>query len=95
MLDYLDDIASDLSAFHRIDDCTRLDGPTYFRLVWRLSAYTGVMQARALALAHEERQASPPADAVGYPSGARQQVNPGTQASLMADPAFNGIFSFG
>jgi hypothetical protein len=55
MLDYLDDIASDLSAFHRIDDATALDGPTFLKLAWRLPAYTGVMQSRALA---EQNKAS-------------------------------------
>jgi hypothetical protein len=91
MLDYLDDIASDLSAFHRIDDPSTLDGPRYFRLAWRLAAYQGVMQARAAA----EQQASEPQQRpfeYGAPSG---DVNPGTQVTLKADPAFAGVFSFG
>lgn len=41
------DIASDLSAFHRIDDPMQIDGPRYFSLAQRLTAYNGVMGAIA------------------------------------------------
>jgi hypothetical protein len=92
MLDCLDDIASDFSVFHRIDDCNALDGPTYFRLAWRLPAYAGVMQARALAA----QSADQPRPSQGDSGAARrQEINPGTRATLMAEPAFQGIFSFG
>lgn len=56
-VDYEADIASDLSAFHRIDDPMTIDGPRYFSLAARLGAYAGVMQARVLALREEERKA--------------------------------------
>ena len=46
------DVASDLSAFHRIDDVDKIDGPRYFSLAQRLTAYAGV---RAAVIA--ERQA--------------------------------------
>lgn len=39
------DIASDLSAFHRVDDVAMIDGPRYFSLANRLSAYNGVIGA--------------------------------------------------
>ena len=39
------DIASDLSAFHRVDDPLSIDGPRYFTLAQRLGAYAGVMAA--------------------------------------------------
>ena len=39
------DVASDLSAFHRIDDVEKIDGPRYFSLAQRLSAYQGVRSA--------------------------------------------------
>lgn len=54
-VDYEADIASDLSAFHRIDDPMTIDGPRYFSLAPRLSAYSGVMAARAEMLRQEER----------------------------------------
>jgi hypothetical protein len=93
MLDYLDDIASDLSAFHRIDDATALDGPTFLKLAWRLPAYTGVMQSRALAEQNKERRPAP--KAASGPARGGDQINPGTRTTLMAEPAFAGVFSFG
>lgn len=44
-VDHEADIASDLSAFHRVDDVSTIDGPRYFSLAQRLSAYSGVMGA--------------------------------------------------
>lgn len=103
MLDHLDDIASDLSAFHRVDDLYDLDGPTFFRLAFRLAAYAGVMQARVRA--EMDTNQPPPAQAPDVPyatapaparaAAAPAEVNPGTQATLQADPAFAGLISFG
>jgi hypothetical protein len=45
--DYLDDIASDLSAFHRIDDAGEMEAAVFFALAARLPAYRGVMAAVA------------------------------------------------
>lgn len=45
--EYEADVESDLSAFHRIDDPMTISGPRYFSLAVRLSAYAGVMAARA------------------------------------------------
>lgn len=95
MLDYLDDIASDMSVFHRIDDVTALDGPRFFRLAWRLSAYTGVMQARVVAASEADRDRPAASGADLYVGAHREEINPGTKASLMAEGAFQGIFSFG
>jgi hypothetical protein len=55
-VDYEADIASDLSAFHRVDDPMTIDGPRYFSLANRLSAYSGVMAARAEKLRQDERE---------------------------------------
>lgn len=55
-LDYEADIESDLSAFHRIDDPATMTGPRYFSLAPRLSAYSGVIAARAAKLHEEERE---------------------------------------
>lgn len=96
MLDHLDDIASDMSVFHRIDDVMALDGPAFFKLAWRLPAYTGVMQARALAETETgtvQQQSTQQPFTYGAP--ARQGINPGTKTALLTEPAFAGIFSFG
>lgn len=91
-MDHLDDVASDLSVFHRIDDIGVLDGPTFFRLAWRLPAYNGVM--RAIVTAEHQEATARGADEA-YAPGRPRDINPGTQASLAAEPAFAGIFSFG
>lgn len=46
MLDHLADLESDFSAIHRVDDIYQLDGPRFFRLAWRISAYKGVIHMR-------------------------------------------------
>ncbi|MEU8920293.1 hypothetical protein AB0D10_05055 [Kitasatospora sp. NPDC048545] len=92
MLDHLDDLASDFSVFHRIPDVTVLDGPTFLRLAWRMPAYQGVMQARAAA--YQEADTSAGATPRMAP-GRHEEINPGTRTSLMADPAFAGLFSYG
>lgn len=56
VLDHLADIESDLSRFHRVVDLHDLDGPHFFRLVWRLSAYGGVI---AMRLEAERQQFAP------------------------------------
>lgn len=55
-IDYEDDIASDLAAFHRVDDPMTIDGPRYFMLAVRLAAYTGVLAARAEKIRQDERE---------------------------------------
>lgn len=94
VLDYLDDIASDMSVFHRVDDISDLPGPLFFKRAHRLTAYQGVMQARANETAAEAER--PAAGQQSYSSGtSRQDINPGAKATLMAEPAFQGVFSFG
>lgn len=96
VLPRLDDIASDLSVFHRVDDITALDGPTFLRLAWRLPAYQGVMRARLLAEQQDADGDRPaPSRSAAQASGDDRDWNPGTKATLMADPNLKGIFSFG
>lgn len=56
-LDYEDDIASDLSAFHRVDDPMQIDGARFFVLAVRLAAYSGVLAARVAKIHADEREA--------------------------------------
>ncbi len=46
VVDHLEDLESDFSVFHRVDDPLSLPGPEFFRKALRLSAYTGVMAIR-------------------------------------------------
>jgi len=89
--DHLRDLASDFSAIHGIRDMLSLPGPVFFAFAYRLSAYQGVMAARA---AEQERDDAP--EAPGQPEGRMapvEQVTP--RVVLQTDPAFKGIFSFG
>lgn len=72
--EYMDDIESDLSAFHRVDDYMTLPAPRFFSLVPRLSAYAGVLQARAMEEQERagDRQPAPSASATA--PGARTQA---------------------
>lgn len=47
VLDYLDDLESDFSAIHGIDDMYSLPGPKFFKFAYRMGAYKGVMQVLA------------------------------------------------
>lgn len=73
VLEYLDDIESDMSAIHRVDDIEDLSGPKFYRLAIRLTAYTGVMQARVEALRDEEEN--------GGSSSTSQSERPRTSSS--------------
>jgi hypothetical protein len=52
--DHLTDIASDLSAFHRIDDPGEMESAVFFALAYRLPAYSGAMAAVAARQAQEQ-----------------------------------------
>lgn len=84
-----------MSVFHRLDDITVLDGPTFFRLAWRLPAYEGVMRVRAQEAEDDSAGAPHLAPTGGPPAQSGTEWNPGTRATLMADPALQGIFTFG
>lgn len=54
MVDHLDDIESDLSAIHRIDDMWAMEAGKFFRFAYRLPAYKGAMRTVAERQAMEE-----------------------------------------
>ena len=90
MLGHLADLASDFSAIHGVRDMLALPGPVFFALAYRLSAYQGVMAARAA----EQEDGDPP-EPQAQPqrrAQASEQVTP--RAVLQHDAAFAGIFSF-
>jgi hypothetical protein len=68
VLEHWEDIASDLSVFHRIDDPDTLSIPVFLSKVVRLGAYGGALKAR-LAATQTAGTASPAnVPAVGTPS---------------------------
>lgn len=74
------DVASDLSAFHRIDDVAEIDGPRYFSLAQRLTAYSGV---RAAVIA--ERRYREEHGGSGTQSGGRGGATRVPEAAVLAD----------
>lgn len=79
ILDYEADIASDLSAFHRVDDPMTIDGPRYFSLATRLPAYSGVMAARMEKLRQDEEEG------VGGAHGAAPSASSAERPSRVSD----------
>lgn len=49
VLNYLGDLESDFSVFHRVDEFRDMDGPRFFRMANRLVAYDGVLRNRLMA----------------------------------------------
>lgn len=74
------DVASDLSAFHRIDDVDAIDGPRYFSLAQRLTAYSGV---RAAVIA--ERRYREEHGGSGTQSTGRGGATQAPEAAVLAD----------
>lgn len=76
------DIASDLSAFHRIDDVEQIDGPRYFSLAQRLTAYSGVRAAVIMERDRREREGGPGAQGGGSRGSSSAVSNDQAIASL-------------
>ena len=68
-----------------------LPGPVFFALAYRLSAYQGVMAARAAE--QEQESTSGPQEPPPRRAVPAEQVTP--KVVLQTDSAFRGIFSFG
>jgi hypothetical protein len=98
VLDYLPDLESDMSAFHRVDDIWSMPGARFFRLAWRLPAYEGVMRARVMTeretgtVVAEQRPAS--ATQEQPPAPPRRPREPVAEAAVSGDPALGRVFSF-
>lgn len=84
------DIASDLSAFHRVDDPLSIDGPRYFTLAQRLGAYAGVMAA-----IYTERQRREREGESGAPSAAPGRSGAGQTSRVSDDAALAMLASEG
>ena len=84
------DIASDLSAFHRVDDPLSIDGPRYFTLAQRLGAYAGVMAA-----IYTERQRREREGENGAPSAAPGRSGAGQTSRVSDDAALAMLASEG
>lgn len=81
MVDHLDDLESDFSVFHRVDDMYSMPARRFVSLANRLPAYQGVMTIRA------EEQADRSAPAV--PGSVV------SDSDMRTDPAIAGLVEFG
>lgn len=75
---HLDDLESDFSRFHRVDDVRSLSFARFYRMACRLWLYGGVMAA-----VHRQQQQAPqgPAQGAQQPRAAGAQQIPGLQYS--------------
>ena len=89
----MDDVVSDFSVFHRVDDVEALSGPRFFRLASRLVYYQGAVQARVMEQAAKE-QPSRPAVQTGGPGAQADRVVDLTPTAIAMDPALAGLFSY-
>lgn len=87
-------MASDLSAFHRVDDLDDLTGPAFFKLAYRLPHYRGVMRSIASAAASEDEGGQQPVALQSRAAPAPAAVPVATKASVAADPLMSQWISF-
>lgn len=99
-MDHVDDIESDLSVFHRVDDMYAMPAPQLLRFALRLPAYAGVLRARIEAEAAAEhaggRDSSTPSRGAG--GNGRMQYDepaPVTPLTVAQDPVLSSLISFG
>ncbi|WP_213451595.1 hypothetical protein [Rhizomonospora bruguierae] len=99
VLDHDADVASDMSAIHRVADHLSMPAPRFFAFAHRLPAYRGVMRLRAEEVINEREAAQAPfaAPAAGSPAmtatGGRVEVD-ATPAAL-ASAGLSGLFEVG
>lgn len=67
VLRHLDDLESDFSVFHRIDDMRAMPGPKFLKYAWRIAAYDGMMARRIEAQQDEPTPRPRPAESSGGP----------------------------
>lgn len=91
MLECWDDVASDMSVFHRIEEVEAMSGRRFFAFAIRLPAYAGAVRARLAMAASTEPPAAAPA---AVPRQGAQGVMPGTRAAIQASE-FADLFSWG
>jgi hypothetical protein len=92
VLDYLDDLESDFSVLHRVDDMYGMPADRFFRFAVRLPAYDGVMTAR-ISQGQPQQQRQEGGGQVATGDGGRQVGS--SRAALSADPVIGQLISWG
>lgn len=88
----MDDVRSDMSRFHRVDEIEDMEATRFFAFAHRLGHYGGAITSRIAEQATAENAGVAQDPAVVERSLARQVD--GTRAALEADPLTAGLFSF-
>jgi hypothetical protein len=86
ILDHFEDVISDLSVFHRIDDWERIPSSRFFAFAERLPAYEGAVRAALMAKQVPTAASSPDREVSEHPS-----VDVATVAAMSKHPGFPGI----
>jgi hypothetical protein len=88
--DWLDDVRSDMSVFHRIDDIEVMEAKRFVAFAERLPAYSGAVLARLVREREEQdvtTQPSAPAPSRGLPNLGNDVVEvPATRAGMFGSP---------
>lgn len=87
VLVYLDEVESDLSVFHRIDDIRAVPSSRFYRLAEQLPHYDGAVRhvlTAAVAEAQQPQQQRGPLRAV-------PDISPSTLQAISDHPGFPGI----
>lgn len=90
---YLADIESDMSVFHRIDDARAMPAQRFIDLALRLPAYSGVMRRRLekLAMDEDEENGTAPSSTRGQGVNGENRYVPSDNLDTLAnDPDFAG-----
>lgn len=66
----IEDVKSDMSVFHRVDDILTMAAASFFSRVERLGAYKGIVQMRGRIRNAEEDQRNTPSPTAGAPYAA-------------------------
>lgn len=90
VLDHFEDVVSDLSVFHRVDDWRELPSSRFFQWAERLPAYEGAVRAAFLA-ARAASATSPPLGPAGEGVSEPPPVDVATLAAISDHPGFPGI----
>lgn len=72
-MDYLDDLEADFLAIYKVEDMMGLPSARFFRLAERLTAFQGVLQARALQEEQDRKEGKRPLRPT-TPAGERQTL---------------------
>lgn len=90
VLDHLADLEADFLAWYRIDNLEQMESAKFFRLAERVAAYDGVMRARVLQEAEQQKKRPRPRGATTPSTQRRHLREAGGEVSAVpsAQPSY-------